>query len=126
MPPKSGSKQDPSKDSKKGQVQQKDEDGEFMQIAALQQNLRTLSNCRILAGVMAGCIAGLLRIEGLSGALVFVTVTLIHSCMIAAKLGFEVTRHFPKTRDVFVSSFSGGLMSFILFWTLSYDMVHIF
>lgn len=53
-------------------------------------------------------------------------MTLIHSTMIAAKMGFEITRHFPKSRDLFVSQFGGGLLSFILFWTLSFDMVHIF
>lgn len=107
-------------------VQQKDEEGEFLQMAALQQNMRTLSHCRIFAGVMAGCIAGLLKIEGLLGVAVFIVVTLIHSTMIAAKMGFEITRHFPKSRDLFVSQFGGGLLSFILFWTLSFDMVHIF
>ncbi|CAK9014191.1 unnamed protein product [Durusdinium trenchii] len=110
----------------KWQVQQKDEDGEFLQMAALQQNVRTLTNCRIFAGVMAGCIAGLLKIEGLLGVGVFILVTLIHSLMIAAKMEFEVHRHFPKSRDLFVSQFGGGLLSFILFWTLSFDMVHIF
>mmetsp|Transcript_102851 Transcript_102851/g.245119 ORF Transcript_102851/g.245119 Transcript_102851/m.245119 type:complete len:114 (+) Transcript_102851:82-423(+) len=107
-------------------VQQKDEEGEFLQMAALQENMRTLSNCRICAGVMSGCIAGLLKIEGTLGVLVFIVVTLIHSLMICVKLGFEITGHFPKSRDVFVSQFGGGLLSFILFWTLSYDLVHIF
>eukprot|EP00439_Symbiodinium_sp_Y106_P016298 s1577_g2.t1 len=35
--------------------------------------------------------------------LVFIVVTLIHSLMICVKLGFEITGHFPKSRDVFVS-----------------------
>lgn len=67
-----------------------------------------------------------MKIEGLLGVAVFIVVTLIHSTMIAAKMGFEITRHFPKSRDLFVSQFGGGLLSFILFWTLSFDMVHIF
>lgn len=51
----------------------------------------------------------------------FIMITLLHSLMIAAKMGFEVTRHFPKSRDLFVSQFGGGLLSFILFWTLSFE-----
>eukprot|EP00437_Effrenium_voratum_P008045 CAMPEP_0181439588 /NCGR_PEP_ID=MMETSP1110-20121109/22509_1 /TAXON_ID=174948 /ORGANISM="Symbiodinium sp., Strain CCMP421" /LENGTH=133 /DNA_ID=CAMNT_0023563325 /DNA_START=48 /DNA_END=447 /DNA_ORIENTATION=+ len=77
-------------------VQQKDEEGEFLQMMALQQNMRTLSHCRIFAGVMAGCIAGLLKIEGLLGVAIFVLVTLTHSLMICAKMGFEVTSTSPK------------------------------
>mmetsp|Transcript_11660 Transcript_11660/g.22189 ORF Transcript_11660/g.22189 Transcript_11660/m.22189 type:complete len:114 (+) Transcript_11660:82-423(+) len=107
-------------------VQQKDEEGDFLQMAALQENMRTLNNCRIFGGVMAGCVAGLLKIEGTLGVLVFIVVTLVHSLMICVKMGFEISRHFPKSRDLFVSQFGGGLLSFILFWTLSYDLVHIF
>mmetsp|Transcript_59227 Transcript_59227/g.105228 ORF Transcript_59227/g.105228 Transcript_59227/m.105228 type:complete len:128 (-) Transcript_59227:53-436(-) len=127
MPSKTGGvKPDTGKDSKKGAVQQKDEDGEFLQAAGFQQNMRTLSHCRIFAGVMAGCMAGILKFEGLSGVFMFILVTLLHSLMIFVKMGGEATRHFPKSKDLFVSQFGGGLLSFILFWTLAYDMVHIF
>ncbi|CAE8648198.1 unnamed protein product, partial [Polarella glacialis] len=114
-----GAKPD-AKSATKGLVTQKDEDGEFLNLPSLAHNARTLGNCRIFSGVMAGCIAGLLKIEGLSGVAVFILVTLLHSLMIFAKMGFDCTRHFPKSKDVFVTSFGSGLMSFILFWTLAY------
>eukprot|EP00930_Biecheleria_cincta_P070547 TRINITY_DN58186_c0_g1_i1.p1 TRINITY_DN58186_c0_g1~~TRINITY_DN58186_c0_g1_i1.p1 ORF type:complete len:134 (-),score=23.90 TRINITY_DN58186_c0_g1_i1:50-451(-) len=133
MPPKAGAKAAQAgaktasgSDAKKGQVQTKDEEGEFLQMYNLQMNMRTMSNCRIFSGVMAGCIAGLLKIEGLAGVLVWIVVTLLHSVMIFTKMGFSCTRYFPKSRDVFVSQLMGGMMSFILFWTLAYDIVHIF
>eukprot|EP00933_Yihiella_yeosuensis_P064664 TRINITY_DN68126_c0_g1_i1.p1 TRINITY_DN68126_c0_g1~~TRINITY_DN68126_c0_g1_i1.p1 ORF type:complete len:126 (+),score=20.84 TRINITY_DN68126_c0_g1_i1:102-479(+) len=125
MPPKTGQKVD-DKNVKKECVQQKDEDGEFLIMTSLQLNARTLGNCRIFSGVMAGCIAGLLKIEGLSGVLVFILTTLLHSAMIFVKMGGSVSRHFLKSHDVFTTQFLAGLMSFILFWTLAYDMVHIF
>lgn len=75
---------------------------------------------------MAGCVAGVLKFEGLSGIFVFILVTVLHSLMIFAKMAGNVERHFRKPRDIFASQFTHGLMSFILFWTLSYDMVHIF
>mmetsp|Transcript_39416 Transcript_39416/g.91408 ORF Transcript_39416/g.91408 Transcript_39416/m.91408 type:complete len:131 (-) Transcript_39416:93-485(-) len=115
-----------SKDSKKGKVQQKEDDGEFLILPALQHNARTLAHARIFSGVMAGCVAGVLKCEGLAGVFVFILVTLIHSVMMFAKMGFNVQRHFLHAKDVFVSQFSHGLLSFILFWTLAYDMVHIF
>mmetsp|Transcript_16912 Transcript_16912/g.31558 ORF Transcript_16912/g.31558 Transcript_16912/m.31558 type:complete len:132 (+) Transcript_16912:93-488(+) len=112
--------------SKKGKIQQKDDDGEFLIAAAFQHNTRTLGHSRMLSGIVAGCIAGLLRFEGLSGLCVFVAVTVLHSVIIFAKMGFNVTRHFPRTRDIFLHQFTHGLMSFILFWTLAFDTVHIF
>uniref|UniRef100_A0A7S2NGN3 ER membrane protein complex subunit 6 n=1 Tax=Zooxanthella nutricula TaxID=1333877 RepID=A0A7S2NGN3_9DINO len=111
---------------KRGRLEQKDEDGEFLNIMALQHNARALAHARVFSGVMAGCVAGLLRCEGLAGLFVFVFVTLAHSAMIFVKMSFQVQRHFPKPHDIFVSSFAGGIMSFILFWTLSFDVVHIF
>eukprot|EP00419_Tripos_fusus_P022280 CAMPEP_0172715504 /NCGR_PEP_ID=MMETSP1074-20121228/67586_1 /TAXON_ID=2916 /ORGANISM="Ceratium fusus, Strain PA161109" /LENGTH=130 /DNA_ID=CAMNT_0013540089 /DNA_START=79 /DNA_END=471 /DNA_ORIENTATION=- len=130
MPAKAGTKSafgdSSSKDPKKGKVQQKEDGGEFLNIAAMQHNARTFAHARIFSGVMAGCVAGLLKYEGLAGVLVFLVITLVHSTMIFVKMKFNVSRHFPHARDVFVSQFTHGLMSFILFWTLAYDMVHIF
>eukprot|EP00403_Amphidinium_massartii_P039391 CAMPEP_0178442968 /NCGR_PEP_ID=MMETSP0689_2-20121128/38533_1 /TAXON_ID=160604 /ORGANISM="Amphidinium massartii, Strain CS-259" /LENGTH=132 /DNA_ID=CAMNT_0020066721 /DNA_START=27 /DNA_END=425 /DNA_ORIENTATION=+ len=114
------------KDRGKGKVQQKEEDGEFLNVPALQHNLRTLGHARVIAGIVAGCVAGLLKFEGLAGLFVFVFITALHSCMLFVKMGFQVARHFPHMHDVFTNQFSHGLMSFILFWTLSYDIVHIF
>eukprot|EP00928_Gymnodinium_smaydae_P058194 TRINITY_DN41426_c0_g1_i1.p2 TRINITY_DN41426_c0_g1~~TRINITY_DN41426_c0_g1_i1.p2 ORF type:complete len:130 (-),score=26.31 TRINITY_DN41426_c0_g1_i1:291-680(-) len=123
--PKAGSTTDGAVKGK-GKVQQKDDDGEFLITMALQHNMRTMGHCRVLAGVMAGCVAGLLKYEGLSGVFVFFLITIIHSLMIWAKMAFDAGRHFPQTKDIFVNQFGHGLMSFILFWTLAYDMVHIF
>mmetsp|Transcript_1746 Transcript_1746/g.4457 ORF Transcript_1746/g.4457 Transcript_1746/m.4457 type:complete len:115 (-) Transcript_1746:20-364(-) len=107
-------------------VQQKVDDGEFLNIQALQHNMRTMGHSRVIAGIVAGCVAGLLKIEGVAGLFVFVFVTGLHSCMMFAKMGFQVMRYLLKTTDIFTNQFSHGLMSFILFWTLSYDIVHIY
>ncbi|CAK0860674.1 unnamed protein product [Prorocentrum cordatum] len=117
----------PSADAgKKGKVKQKEDDGEFLVMPALAANSKSLGHARVLAGAVAGCVAGLLRCEGLSGVLLFLTVTLLHSAMIYAKMGFNVTRYFQKTQDIFVRDCTHGLLPFILIWTLVYDMAHIF
>mmetsp|Transcript_109198 Transcript_109198/g.315524 ORF Transcript_109198/g.315524 Transcript_109198/m.315524 type:complete len:129 (+) Transcript_109198:69-455(+) len=128
MPPSAAGQLDKTgaKEPKKGKLQQKDDDGEFLNLVALGHNGRTLAHARVFSGVMAGCVAGLLRYEGLAGVFIFVLVTLLHSAMICAKMGFHTQRHFPKAHDVFVNQSSGGILPFILFWTLSFDMVHIF
>merc|ERR1719323_1486161 len=60
---------------------------------------------------MAGCVAGLLKCEGLAGVFVFFLVTIVHSAMMFAKMTFNVQRHFPFARDIFVSQFTHGLLS---------------
>merc|ERR1712217_324830 len=115
---RSAASEAPAKDGKKGKVQQKEDDGEFLIIPSMQHNAKTLGNARVFSSVIAGCVAGLLKCEGFSGVFVFIVVTLIHSTMIMVKMGFNVTRHFPRGHDIFVSQFSSGLMSYILFWTL--------
>merc|ERR1719231_500827 len=104
MPPKRsgapGAKGDEG--PQKSKLQQKSDDGEFLIGQAFQMNTRTLANCRIFSGIIAGCIAGLLRFEGLSGIAVFILVTVLHSAMIFAKTTFNVTRYFPRTRDIFL------------------------
>eukprot|EP00929_Paragymnodinium_shiwhaense_P122247 TRINITY_DN94877_c0_g1_i1.p2 TRINITY_DN94877_c0_g1~~TRINITY_DN94877_c0_g1_i1.p2 ORF type:complete len:127 (-),score=26.40 TRINITY_DN94877_c0_g1_i1:192-572(-) len=124
---KAGGRGPEPRDSKaKGKLQQKDDDGDFLIVAPLAHNMKTMTHCRVFSGVMAGCIAGVLMFEGVAGILIFVAVTALHSLMIWAKMGFNGARHFPTTKDVFTSQFTAGLLSFILFWTLSFDMVHIF
>mmetsp|Transcript_22169 Transcript_22169/g.76039 ORF Transcript_22169/g.76039 Transcript_22169/m.76039 type:complete len:125 (-) Transcript_22169:143-517(-) len=124
MAPKAGSKPDAA--ATKGKVQQKEEDGEFLFIPALQHNMRTLGQARLFSGVMAGIVAGLLKCEGLSGIFVFIVITALHSAMIFLKMSCNVTRHFPKASSVLLNQFASGLMPFILFWIMAFDMVHIF
>merc|ERR1711971_95441 len=111
---------------RKGRLQQKIDDGDFVGPYAMQYNARTLANARVLSGVVAGCVAGLLNYGGLSGVGIFLLVTVLHSAMMCANMASDAKRHFLKARDLFISQISGGLLSFILFWTIAYDVVHIF
>mmetsp|Transcript_98772 Transcript_98772/g.205890 ORF Transcript_98772/g.205890 Transcript_98772/m.205890 type:complete len:124 (+) Transcript_98772:124-495(+) len=123
MPPKGPKLGEPPA---KGRMQQKDDDGEFLIMPALQHNSWILNQARIFSGVMAGCVAGLLRCEGLAGLFVFIFITILHSVMIFTKMSCNPTRHFPKAHSVFLQQFATGLLPFILFWMLAFDIVHIF
>mmetsp|Transcript_16751 Transcript_16751/g.27104 ORF Transcript_16751/g.27104 Transcript_16751/m.27104 type:complete len:129 (+) Transcript_16751:77-463(+) len=128
MPPKkpTGAAAGGGEKTKSKLQQMMDDDQLDVHLAAIQQNLAQLNHCRIFSGIVAGCLAGLLRFEGLSGIAVYIMVTVMHSAMIFAKTTFNVTRYFPRKGDVFLQKFTAGLMPFILFWTLAYDTVHIF
>ena len=42
-----------------------------------------------------------------------------------AKMGFKVTEYFPSW-SVAMNGVGAGMMTYILFWTLSYNIVHLY
>ncbi|PIN18094.1 hypothetical protein CDL12_09240 [Handroanthus impetiginosus] len=45
---------------------------------------------------------------------------------LAAKTGFSVHSYFDSWNRIVFDGILGGLLSFVLFWTFAYDIVHIF
>ena len=81
---------------------------------------------RILAAVVAGMVAGLLGCEGLSGLVIFAAITLASSALTVFSLGFQVEKYFVSWSAALFGNFAAGLMTFMLFWILAYDIVHVF
>lgn len=98
-------------------------------IPTLKRNEYQMQMNRILLAVIGGVVSGILRVEGiLNGLGMFLVWNVIGSATIAASLmGSEATDFFPNgLRDVFLSQNFAGLMTYILVWTVVYDVVHIF
>ena len=85
---------------------------------------------RIFLALIAGVVSGILRVEGiLLGMGMYVLWNLIGSGIILVYLGgFRNAKNFfPNgAREVFLSNIFSGIMTFILVWTVVYDIVHIF
>mmetsp|Transcript_15970 Transcript_15970/g.40115 ORF Transcript_15970/g.40115 Transcript_15970/m.40115 type:complete len:116 (+) Transcript_15970:477-824(+) len=93
----------------------------------IQQNARTISTCRIASAIVAGCVAGIMGMEGLSGFLLFFVSCLVTSCMLCVRTGsVTMVDFFAKPNQVWTQGLTEGLMSYILFWTMLFDLVHIF
>eukprot|EP00746_Dinoflagellata_sp_MGD_P145017 gnl/MRDRNA2_/MRDRNA2_77694_c0_seq1.p1 gnl/MRDRNA2_/MRDRNA2_77694_c0~~gnl/MRDRNA2_/MRDRNA2_77694_c0_seq1.p1 ORF type:complete len:132 (-),score=30.79 gnl/MRDRNA2_/MRDRNA2_77694_c0_seq1:191-586(-) len=122
---KAGAPGEPGKAGSNTRSSIKDE-SELLLGSALGHNTKTLAQMRTFSAIVAGIVAGLLKFENLAGFAVLLFITFLHSFMIAIKMGGNVTRHFQKPQDVFVQQLGSGIMTFILFWTLAYDIVHIF
>ena len=97
-------------------------------VTVLKLNEYQIQMNRLLLAVIAGTVAGILRIEGVMyGVGVFSFWNILGSAIMAVSLGKSSRDYFPNgARDVFLSQNFSGLMTFILVWTLVYDIVHIF
>lgn len=82
---------------------------------------------RVASAIIAGCVAGIMGMEGLSGFLLFLVSCLVTSAMLCARMGsLGMLDYFAKPHAIWTAGLTDGLMSYILFWTLFFDLVHIF
>ncbi|XP_051127920.1 uncharacterized protein LOC127249243 [Andrographis paniculata] len=92
----------------------------------LQNNARIINYSRTFMSIIGGVIAGILGFTGLMGFVFYFFVMAITTAGLAAKTGFAVHSYFDSWNRIALDGILGGLMSFVLFWTFAYDMVHIF
>ncbi|CAI9098486.1 OLC1v1035145C1 [Oldenlandia corymbosa var. corymbosa] len=92
----------------------------------LQSNMRVIHYSRTFMSIIGGVIAGILGLTSLMGFIFYFLVMGITSVGLAAKAGFSAQTYFDSWNGIILDGFLGGLMSFVLFWTFAYDIVHIF
>ncbi|XP_028753536.1 ER membrane protein complex subunit 6-like [Neltuma alba] len=92
----------------------------------LQQNMKTIYYSRTFMSIIGGVVAGILGFTGLKGFVFYFLVMTLTSIGLIAKAKFSIHSYFDSWNRVLLDGFFGGLMSFVLFWTFAYDIVHIF
>ncbi|KAL2470242.1 Rab5-interacting family protein [Abeliophyllum distichum] len=92
----------------------------------MQNNAKIIYYSRTFMSIIGGVIAGILGFTGLTGFIFYFLVMAITSVGLAAKAGFSVHSYFDGWNRIILDGFLGGLLSFVLFWTFAYDLVHIF
>ncbi|XP_024030739.1 ER membrane protein complex subunit 6 [Morus notabilis] len=92
----------------------------------LQSNLKVIYYSRTFMSIIAGVIAGILGFTSLKGFIFYFLVMGLTSVGLVAKTGFTIHKFFDSWNQIVLDGFFGGLMSFVLFWTFAYDIVHIF
>ncbi|KAF5452221.1 hypothetical protein F2P56_027247 [Juglans regia] len=92
----------------------------------LQSNMKTIYYSRTFLSIIGGVIAGILGFTGLTGFILYFLIMAITSAGLIAKSGFSIHSYFDSWNRVVLDGFFSGLMSFVLFWTFAYDIVHIF
>ncbi|CAN6548441.1 unnamed protein product [Malus baccata var. baccata] len=92
----------------------------------LQSNMKIIYYSRTFMSIIGGVIAGILGFTGLTGFIWYFLIMTVTSVGLIAKTGFEVYSYFDSWNQIILDGFLGGLLSFVLFWTFAYDIVHIF
>ena len=99
-------------------------------IPALKTNEYQLQMTRILIALIAGIVSGILRVEGIiHGMGMFALWNVIGSVTVILYMGglSGALKYFPNgVGEIFLSQIFSGIMTFILVWTVVYDIVHIF
>jgi hypothetical protein len=104
-------------------------DVDFSEVFAMDRiafNARILNYCRVFVAIVSGCAAGILGLTGLAGFVAFFATTLLLSVGLYLKVSCEPKPFFKKPNDIWSEGISQSLLSYILFWTLFYDIVHIY
>lgn len=92
-------------------------------------NDNVVYKCKIWMSLVFGIVAGIFGYTGLSGFLFYVVVSfLIAPVLIALALPtpFSIHNTFTSWSNIVMGGFTQGLLTYILFWTISYDIVYIF
>ncbi|KAK8548862.1 hypothetical protein V6N12_061766 [Hibiscus sabdariffa] len=92
----------------------------------MQNNMKVIYYSRTFMSIIGGVIAGILGFTGFMGFVFYFLVMAITSIGLIAKAKFSVHSYFDSWNRIILDGFMSGLMSFVLFWTFAYDIVHIF
>ncbi|KAL5782091.1 hypothetical protein ACOSP7_007120 [Xanthoceras sorbifolium] len=92
----------------------------------MQSNMKVIYYSRTFLSIIGGVIAGILGFTGFAGFIFYFLIMAVTSVGLMAKAKFSVHSYFDSWNRIILDGFLGGLMSFVLFWTFAYDIVHIF
>ncbi|KAK7246243.1 hypothetical protein RIF29_41104 [Crotalaria pallida] len=92
----------------------------------MQSNMKIIYYSRTFLSIIGGVVAGILGFTSLKGFVFYFLLMAVTSVGLIAKAKFSIHTYFDSWNRVLLDGFLGGLMSFVLFWTFAYDIVHIF
>ncbi|KAL0919189.1 hypothetical protein M5K25_011268 [Dendrobium thyrsiflorum] len=118
--------QDSTRTSSEGKSGEDGEDLSIFHAENLQNNMKSIYYSRTFLSIMGGVVAGIWGFTGLMGFVFYLLIMAIASLGLLAKAKFSVGNYFDSWNRIILDGFFGGLMSFVLFWTFAYDIVHIF
>lgn len=93
----------------------------------LQRNMQQIDAAHTVTYIIGGIIAGVLGLTGFEGLLILLVVAGFSAVLFTVKTKFNVKGYTNISLfDLVKLGISSHLMSFILFWTLTYALVHIY
>lgn len=109
-------------------VKRKEKSGEIVAYSelAIRYNHVTLEYCRTSMSALAGCTAGILGLSSIYGFIFYIITMSILWLLILAKTGPSWSKFFRSRLPILTGSLSGGIFTYVLFWTFIYGMVHVY
>ena len=98
---------------------------EVFSVDKIAYNAKALNYCRVFVAIISGCAAGILGQTGLLGFLTFFITTFLLSLTLYMKVKGDPKPYFKDAQAIWTEGVVQSLMSYVLFWTLFYDIVHI-
>ncbi|XP_006644530.1 ER membrane protein complex subunit 6 [Oryza brachyantha] len=92
----------------------------------LTSNVKSIYYSRTFLSIISGVVAGIWGFTGLMGFVFYLLVMMVASLGLLVKAKFSIHTYFDSWNRILIEGVFGGLMSFVLFWTFAYDIVHIF
>mmetsp|Transcript_11433 Transcript_11433/g.18612 ORF Transcript_11433/g.18612 Transcript_11433/m.18612 type:complete len:114 (-) Transcript_11433:39-380(-) len=91
-------------------------------------NVKAVAYVRTILTIAAGFAAGVLGLTGFKGFALYLVLYVSASLLMVAKMGDPVSKYIPKTgtASFLLGGIGGEGLAFVLYWTLSYALVHIY
>ena len=105
----------------------KDKKGKLVSMERMAFNMRQIDTFSAIIFITGGIMAGILGLTGMKGLFLFAAITAAQAFALVLKMNFQLSEYSTMTPFAFVlhGAKSHG-MSFVLFWTLFYALVHIY
>lgn len=94
---------------------------------ALQSNMKTMMMVKAILTVAGGIVTGILGFTGLAGFAVYAVVQAIAVVVLLLKAGGDLGKYWQASAfSLWTGSLLEQLVTFIMFWTLAFALVHIY
>lgn len=109
-------------------VKRKEKSGEIVAYSemAIRHNQAQLEYSRTSMSALAGCAAGILGLTSYQGFVFFVITVLIFWFILLLRTGPSWNKFFRSRVPILTGSLTGGIFTYVLFWTFIYGMVHVY
>ena len=92
----------------------------------MQTNVRVNDTIFQFLSIVSGIVTGCLGLTDLKGLAAFLAFNCLIALAVVVKTGFDVKGHFQSFDKILVNGASASAGTFILFWTLFYNICHLF
>ncbi len=93
---------------------------------AVRFNENSLEQCRTSISALSGCVAGILGLTSYKGFLFYAFSMFFLSFLIYLYIRNEHRKFFTSLNHIFMNGFFNELLTYVLFWTFLYGMVHVY